>query len=112
MPIPYTLIRSKRRTLALQINKQGELIARAPMRMSVSFIEVFIEQKMGWIKKHQERARNTNTHTNTKDYSETEVQEMKQKLREYIVPRVQELWERANLPKYTSIKITKSERRW
>jgi predicted metal-dependent hydrolase len=38
--------------------------------------------------------------------------EMKKKLMEYLIHRVSELWEWKWLPKYTSIKVTKSERRW
>ncbi len=34
---------------------------------------------------------------------------MKVFLKEYIIPRVRELWEGKNLPQYTSIKITTSE---
>jgi predicted metal-dependent hydrolase len=94
MSLPYTLIRSKRRSLSLQINKHGELIARAPIRMNVDFIEDFIERKKDWIKKHQTRIVNSAQNTvHTKEYSDKEIQEMKQKLREYIIPRVQELWE-------------------
>lgn len=112
IPLPYTLTRSSRRTLSLQIDKHGELIARAPMRMSIRFIEDFVERKREWIKKHQTRIQNQVSRGEKKKYSETEIREIKHKLREYIVPRVQEFWEWQNLPKYTSIKITKSERRW
>jgi predicted metal-dependent hydrolase len=49
----YTLIRSKRKTLALQIDKQGVLIVRAPKCLSVIQIEKFIEQKSAWIIKKQ-----------------------------------------------------------
>jgi predicted metal-dependent hydrolase len=52
----YTLIRSKRKTLALQINKQADLIIRAPQRLSVKKIESFIEEKSTWIKKKQSEA--------------------------------------------------------
>ena len=47
-PIPYTLIRSKRKTLSIQI-KNGELIARAPVKLAKREIDRFIESKRGWI---------------------------------------------------------------
>ena len=53
--IPYSLVRSKRRTLSLQISPSGELIARAPMRMSEAFIEGFIREKTSWIEKNQKK---------------------------------------------------------
>lgn len=49
--IKYSIIRSKRKTLALTINKDGEVIARAPMRMSEEKISDFVRKKSHWIKK-------------------------------------------------------------
>lgn len=108
----YTLIRSKRRTLSIQINKHGELIARAPMKMSVGFIEDFIERKKDWIQKHQEKMKNSKRKIQKEEHTDKQITEMKKKLLEYIVPKVEEIWKSQNLPKYTSIKITKSEHRW
>ena len=108
----YTLIRSKRRTLSIQINKHGELIARAPMRIPVSFIEDFIERKKDWIIKHQKKIQNSSSKIQKTEYTATEIIAMKKKLLEYIIPKVAEIWNSQNLPKYTSIKITKSEHRW
>ncbi|MDC9714839.1 MAG: SprT family zinc-dependent metalloprotease [Gammaproteobacteria bacterium] len=52
MKLPYyQLIRSKRKTLSLQINRSGELIVRAPQRLSVKKIEAFIQEKYTWIEK-------------------------------------------------------------
>ena len=45
----YQLIRSKRKTLSLQINNDAELIVRAPNQLSVKKIEQFIDQKSTWI---------------------------------------------------------------
>ena len=47
----YQLIRSKRKTLSLQINNNAELVVRAPNRLSVNKIEQFIDEKSNWIKK-------------------------------------------------------------
>lgn len=110
--IPFTLIRSKRRTLSLQITKEWKLIARAPLRMFESTIEAFIESKIDWIKKHQEKIAKRGSKKEIKSYTPEEIREMKERLKHTIIPRTRELWEGKNLPKYTSIKITKSERRW
>lgn len=48
----YTLIRSSRKTLALNIDREGRLIVRAPYRLSVERIEQFIAEKADWIEKH------------------------------------------------------------
>jgi predicted metal-dependent hydrolase len=47
-PTPYSLLRSKRKTLALQI-KAGELIVRAPLKLPKSDIDKFIASKESWI---------------------------------------------------------------
>lgn len=47
----YTLIRARKRTLSLQVNKEGEVIARAPYLMPKFFIDRFVEEKSGWINK-------------------------------------------------------------
>ena len=51
-PLEYTLIRSSRKTLALNIDRDGRLIVRAPYRLSVERIEQFIAEKTDWIEKH------------------------------------------------------------
>lgn len=51
--IDYQLIRSKRKTLSLQIDKQACLLVRAPMRLSIKKIENFINEKQHWIQKKQ-----------------------------------------------------------
>jgi predicted metal-dependent hydrolase len=47
----YKLIRAHKRTLSLQVNRQGELIVRAPYLMPVFFIDRFINQKSSWVQK-------------------------------------------------------------
>jgi len=51
--INYQLIRSKRKTLSLQIDRQACLLVRAPMHLSVEKIEHFINEKQNWIRKKQ-----------------------------------------------------------
>jgi len=45
----YQLVRSKRKTLSLQISNNAELVVRAPNRLSVKIIEQFINEKSTWI---------------------------------------------------------------
>ncbi len=109
LALSYTLIRSKRRSLSLQVSKEGLLVVRAPMRMSVNMIEEFISRKRDWVEKHQKKIE---SRWRRKVYTENEIQEAKVLLKEYLIPRIHTLWEWKNLQKFTSIKITKSERRW
>lgn len=47
----YTLIRAKKRTLSLQVNRAGEVVARAPLYMPKFLIDQFVKQKSVWISK-------------------------------------------------------------
>ena len=48
----YELIRSNRKTIAIQIKGDGRVIVRAPLRMSKPVIQQFITQKEEWITRH------------------------------------------------------------
>ena len=49
---PYRLLRSHRKTLSLEITPQGELLVRAPLRVSEAAIRRFVEGKQRWVDKH------------------------------------------------------------
>ena len=50
------IIHSKRRTIALIVDRDGRLIVRAPLRASQKQILLFVEQKRDWIRSKQELA--------------------------------------------------------
>ena len=52
MKIPYRLIRSARKTVAIQITPQGEVILRCPKRYPIRVAEAFLESKRPWIEAH------------------------------------------------------------
>ena len=49
------LIRSRRKTISIQISSEGELIVRAPTRCPNSEIERVIKERLNWIRTHQDR---------------------------------------------------------
>jgi len=51
------IIRSKRRTLSLEIAADARLIVRAPLRASIDSINRIIEQKQSWIIDKQQKAK-------------------------------------------------------
>ena len=53
--IDYTLIRSARKTLAIEVSREGKVIVRAPRRAAKYHIEAFIEQHLDWITLQQAR---------------------------------------------------------
>ena len=48
-PFSYTLIRSPRRTVALQVERDGSVVVRAPLRMAQRDIDAFLAAKSGWL---------------------------------------------------------------
>lgn len=48
----YTLIRSRRKTIAIQITPQGRVLVRCPLKMTKGDIDRFVEEKRNWIEKH------------------------------------------------------------
>ena len=50
MSISYRVIRSKRKTLSLEIKPDGSLLVRAPRRLSARIIEAFVLSRESWIR--------------------------------------------------------------
>lgn len=53
----FKVIRSKRKTLALQVNNDATLTVRIPYGVSLRYAERFIESKKSWIEKKQAQFR-------------------------------------------------------
>jgi predicted metal-dependent hydrolase/predicted GIY-YIG superfamily endonuclease len=53
--IEYELVRSKRKTVAIEIKPDGTVVVRAPRLMSKRFIDSFIAEKQNWIETHREQ---------------------------------------------------------
>lgn len=51
----YRIIRSSRKTIAIQITPAGDVLVRCPNRMSSRDIASFVDSKRGWIEKHLSR---------------------------------------------------------
>ena len=52
-----SLIRSRRRTIALVITAEAKLIVRAPLKTPLAYIESVVERKRDWIGRKQEELR-------------------------------------------------------
>ena len=52
--IPYTLIRSNRKTVCIRLTACGDVVVRAPHRCARSYIDRFVADHQGWILTHQE----------------------------------------------------------
>jgi len=52
MSMDYTVIRSSRRTMALEITREARVVVRAPRRVSAAEIERFVAAHQDWIETH------------------------------------------------------------
>ena len=82
MQIQYHVIRSARKTLAIQIQPDGSIIVRAPLRMPAKDIHAFVAEKASWIEKHLPK-------TEITPLTETELRGLAEAARTDIPPRVQ-----------------------
>ena len=53
----YRVVRSRRKTLSLEITPRGEVLVRAPLHTSAAVIRGFVEGKRSWLEKHLARVR-------------------------------------------------------
>lgn len=82
----YTLIRSRRRTMALQITPDGQLIVRAPLRTPQAVIDRFVAAHADWIAKHAEKQRQRRE--NHPPLSEAEIAVLRQRAKDILPDRV------------------------
>ena len=90
MDYSVEIIRSKRRTLGLEIKPDGRVIARAPMRMKQSEIDKFIGEKSAWIEKHLQKLKKAQEqHGSAEKLTDEDIQALADKALEYIPKRVE-----------------------
>ena len=80
--LDYTLIRSPRKTISIQLSPDGSLVVRAPNRMPKRDIEGFVESKRGWIEGHLKKLPETQP-----KLTDTELQELARHAKE-VLPEI------------------------
>ena len=56
----YRLIRSRRRTISVEVSEDAKVIVRAPKWVPLYEINAYVVKNAGWIRKHIEKARSRN----------------------------------------------------
>ena len=88
MDIDVSIIRSKRKTVAIQV-KAGQIIVKAPLQMKTTEIQELLEQKKEWIDKHLALAEEENKLTSEiKPYTMEEINKLADKAVKVIPERV------------------------
>ena len=109
--IPYKLIRSRRKTLSMELRPEG-LVVRAPLRATNGQIESFVEQHRQWILQHREQMeRQKQQAAEFPPLTGAELQELAERARRYIPERVRYYAPRVGVD-YGSIAIRCQKSRW
>ena len=107
----YTVIRSDRRTLALQI-KGGKLIVRAPYGVSPMYVENFVREHMDWVNKQMARVEaNRKTVMDLPPLEKEELLRLAQEAARVIPERVRYWAERMGVT-YGRVTIRNQKTRW
>ena len=106
----YELIRSSRKTLALEITRDGRLLVRAPMRAARRDIDAFVSAHEAWITKHlaEQRERAASM---PPEPSVDELRAMAERAKEIIPPKVAH-WSAVMGLRPTGITITAARTRY
>lgn len=104
--IEYVIIRSNRKTLALEVKRGGEVIVRAPLRMTEQKIVEFLNLRYNWLIKAVERQK---SRKDNYDIPPEKILELKQKAEEVLPRRVEYFSKIMNLyPQTVKINLAKT----
>lgn len=106
----YELIRSRRKTLALEITREGRVVVRAPQRLPRSTIDEFVDRHADWIARHLERQRRRLADAPPPPTPE-EIEVLKAKARADLPERTAR-WSRVMGVTPTGVKITTARKRY
>lgn len=109
--IPYEVIRSRRRTLSLEISRQGQILVRAPLSVSDREIARFVSSKEDWIRTHLEKVRRIRETAAGHRLTEEEIRDLADRACREIPPRVERFARLAGVS-YGRITIRNQKSRW
>lgn len=107
----YTLVRSDRKTLGLQVRPDGTVLVRAPLHLPKGEIDRFIREKSPWIEKHLALVEQDNRAGEEAPLSMQEVHALAQKAVAELPPRVRAYAARMGVT-YSRITIRNQQGRW
>lgn len=106
----YTIVRSHRRTMAIQIKRDGRVVVRAPYVATDEEVRQLVEKHRAWIEKSLARQREAPA-ASPPELTEQEMEELRRRGQEILPGRVVYWAARMDvLP--TGIRITAARTRW
>ena len=82
----FEVIRSRRRTMSLQIKRDGSVVVRAPLKMPIKTINEFVSKHTDWIKSKQELVKSSHY---LEVFDKKTVEALKKQLRSIIDPLIE-----------------------
>ena len=110
MKYSFNLIKSERKTVAIEVRPDGKITVRAPLKMPYNEIMKFVEEKENWIEKTLQKAHGKGDE-NVVPFTREELEELKEKAPEIIPPRVKYYAEKMGVT-YGKITIRSQKTRW
>lgn len=105
----YTLIRSRRRTVSLEITRECTVLVRAPQRMAKREVDAFVAAHEDWVRQHL--ARRQALPAPGAPPTAEEIAALKRRARELLPPKVEAYSRRMGL-RPTAVKITAARTRY
>ncbi len=104
----FEIIRSSRKTVSLEVTREGKALVRAPIRMKRAYIDDFVLRNRAWLISRMERRSRKNARENVSDEKKAELAA----LAKVIMPQKVEYFAKIMNVQPTSVKITNAAARW
>ncbi len=105
----YKIVRSNRRTLALEIKRSGEIIVRSPRHTSLAVIAEFVRNHEDWLIKNLQKVLERKERFS--EPAPEEIAELRRKAKEILPKKVEHFSTLTGL-KATNVKITSAKTRF
>ena len=84
MNAPYQIIKSDRKTIAIEIKPDGQVVVRCPKQMRIEEARRFAESKADWIQKHLAKR----LPQDVAKYTPKEIEQLREQARKLVTERV------------------------
>lgn len=105
----YSVVRSDRKTMSLQVRRDGSVIVRCPFRMPDAQVKAFVREHLDWIEKHVEAVREQAEDCPL--FTESEIRRYREKARRVLTEKAGEWAEKMGVS-YGRIAIRQQATRW
>lgn len=102
------VIRSQRKTIAIQITPDAQVLVRCPNRMPIAAVEAFVQKKADWIQKHLQKK---DAQPNAEPFTDAQIREFADRTRGLLEKRLPALSRQVGVS-YHQISVRSQRTRW